>query len=51
MLTQIHARLATRPAMTILVIALFIIGADQLSKQYMLDWIFSRLSALLFCHF
>ena len=40
MLTQIYARLATRPAMIILAIALVIICADQLSKQYMLDWIF-----------
>ncbi|MBT6414598.1 signal peptidase II [Candidatus Puniceispirillum sp.] len=40
MLSQLHARLATRPTMLILAIALVIIGADQLSKQYMLDWIF-----------
>ena len=40
MLRQIYARLASRPAMTILAIACFIIIADQLSKQYMLDWIF-----------
>lgn len=40
MLTQIHARLATRQTKTILIIALVIIVADQLSKQYMLDWIF-----------
>lgn len=40
MLTQFHARLATRQTKTILIIALVIIVADQLSKQYMLDWIF-----------
>lgn len=40
MLSQLHARLATRPTMLILAIALVIIGADQLSKQYMLGWIF-----------
>ena len=40
MLTLIHARLATRPTMMVFAIALVIIGVDQLSKQYMLDWIF-----------